>query len=206
MAAASSTSVGSWLDMGWTELSHSLLTLTYRVFAHLFLVLRQVWTHDGPQSETFGLAPNYECCTTNFNQGWPKLINQVVMSTEDGGAAVALLLPASAKLADGSTVVVETSYPFEDLVVVRCIPARGRTTTLPLYIRVPHWATQATINGTAVPAGTMAKRSCGAGQPTAFILDLSPEVLVEEWAGDRHGGVATNPVRLPPPMLLVPPC
>ena len=26
------------------------------------------WTHDGDMSETFGLEPNFGCCTANFNQ------------------------------------------------------------------------------------------------------------------------------------------
>ena len=28
-----------------------------------------VWTHDGDMAETYGLEPNYGCCTANFNQG-----------------------------------------------------------------------------------------------------------------------------------------
>ena len=50
--------------------------------------------------------------------GWPKLIKQVVMASPDKGAAVVLLLPATATLADGSTVKVDTTYPFEDTVKV----------------------------------------------------------------------------------------
>jgi hypothetical protein len=29
------------------------------------------WKNDGDMSETYGLEPNYGCCTANFNQGWP---------------------------------------------------------------------------------------------------------------------------------------
>eukprot|EP01050_Picozoa_sp_SAG11_P014409 SAG11_NODE_1772_length_4273_cov_3.739578_9_plen_147_part_00 len=29
------------------------------------------WKHDGDMSETYGLEPNYGCCTANFNQGAP---------------------------------------------------------------------------------------------------------------------------------------
>ena len=27
-----------------------------------------VWGHDGDMAETYGLEPNYGCCTANFNQ------------------------------------------------------------------------------------------------------------------------------------------
>ena len=40
-----------------------------------------VWTHDGDLAETYGLEPNFGCCTANFNQGWPKFSHLLVFST-----------------------------------------------------------------------------------------------------------------------------
>ena len=90
------------------------------------------WKHDGDMAETYGLEPNYGCCTANFNQGWPKFIKQVVMTTPDKGAAVTLLVPSTSTLADGSTVKVDTTYPFEDTVKISCTAKAG---AFPLYIR-----------------------------------------------------------------------
>ena len=128
------------------------------------------------------------------------------------GAAVTLLIPATATLADGSTVTVDTAYPFEvgtdlrpmmpnrlpfssaaccrqDTVKISCKP---KAAAFPLSIRVPGWASNATIDGKPVQAGTFAKRTCATSSPNLFTLDLAPEIVVETWAGDRHGGVATN--------------
>ena len=150
-----------------------------------------IWTHDGDMSETFGLEPNFGCCTANFNQGWPKLISQVVMAMPAvGGAAVTLLIPANATLPDGSSVRVQTAYPFEDTVRVTCSP-KGKA--VPLWIRVPNWATQATMNGKKVAAGTFTKASCAPGGRNTFTLALAPEITIEAWAGDKAGGAAKAP-------------
>ena len=150
------------------------------------------WTHDGDMAETFGLAPNFGCCTANFNQGWPKFINQVVMETVAAGkgAAVTLLVPATATLADGSSVTINTSYPFSDSVQVSCKP---KAAAFPLLIRVPSWATKATLNGKPVAAGAFAQQTCSPGGSNSFTLELAPEITVEEWAADQHGGAAPHP-------------
>ena len=48
-----------------------------------------VWQHDNAFSETYGLEPNYGCCTANFNQGWPKFAaRQFAVVPEIGRAHV----------------------------------------------------------------------------------------------------------------------
>ena len=53
------------------------------------------------------------------------------MATPDKGAAVTLLLPSTSTLADGSTVKVDTAFPFEDTVKV----SLGFGRILALYCR-----------------------------------------------------------------------
>ena len=115
-------------------------------------------------------------------------------SAEHGdGAAVTLLIPASATLKDGATVNVTTTYPFEDTVVVTCQTSKSKPRSFPLSIRVPVWATNATLNGLAVAAGMFSQQRCQSNSAAnRFVLELSPEIAVEEWAGDQHGGAAKN--------------
>eukprot|EP00052_Salpingoeca_macrocollata_P011437 m.88145 g.88145 ORF g.88145 m.88145 type:complete len:735 (+) comp18056_c0_seq4:28-2232(+) len=142
-----------------------------------------VWGHDGPDAELYGLAPNYGCCTANFNQGWPKFANMLYFSVGDKGVAVGAYAPSVANFGSGVTVEVNTSYPFEDTVnIIVTTPY-----PLPLYVRIPGWAheNQVAVNtsvlGTA-PNGTMHKISLPAGHSTVR-LTFFPTVRLEQWYG-----------------------
>ena len=69
---------------------------------------------------------------------------------------------------------------FEDTVIVSCFPSPNAPDGFALLIRVPVWASNATINGRAVTAGTFATQHCGGARgANEFVLELSPEVRLE---------------------------
>ena len=45
-----------------------------------------LFTTNGPESNLFGLEPNFGCCTANMHQGWPKLAAHLWMKTRGRGA------------------------------------------------------------------------------------------------------------------------
>jgi len=111
-------------------------------------------------------------------------------ASPDGGLAVSILGPVSARLASGVTVNVSTDYPFSDDVVVALAGLPAGALVFPLYIRVPSWATGATlsVNGGAPQAvgavnGTLLRVDwAGAAGPTATVtLATNPAVRVEPW-------------------------
>ncbi|HXB73872.1 MAG TPA: beta-L-arabinofuranosidase domain-containing protein [Candidatus Acidoferrales bacterium] len=55
---------------------------------------RRAWTTNGPESNLYGLEPNFGCCTSNFHQGWPKLTASLWMATPDDGLAAVVYAPS----------------------------------------------------------------------------------------------------------------
>jgi hypothetical protein len=137
------------------------------------------WATEGPESNLFGLAPNYGCCTANFHQGWPKFAAHLWMRTPDEGLAAIAWAPCevSATLRGVAVrVVVDTDYPFRETVTLTVTPERAAR--FPLALRIPAWAEGATVQVGAEPA-----RAVGAG---------AMHRLDREW----HGATSVN-VRLP---------
>jgi DUF1680 family protein len=111
------------------------------------------WATNGPESNLFGLEPNYGCCTSNLHQGWPKFAAHLWMKTPDEGLVAAAWAPCrvEARLRDVAVAVsVETDYPFRDSIAIAVTPARAAR--FPLLLRVPRWA-----EGALVRVGTAAE-------------------------------------------------
>ena len=105
-----------------------------------------LWTTNGPESNIFGLEPNFGCCTANMHQGWPKFAAHLWMSTPDGGAALVAYAPNTAEFRTRGTSVflsVDTEYPFRESVEVRV--RTGKPVPFPLLLRVPAWAERASL-------------------------------------------------------------
>ncbi|MDE3167778.1 MAG: glycoside hydrolase family 127 protein [Acidobacteriota bacterium] len=117
------------------------------------------WATNGPESNIFGLEPNFGCCTANMHQGWPKLAANLWMATPDEGLAAVVYGPSevATTVRGGVAVRIEeqTEYPFRESVVFTVRPARAAV--FPVALRIPEWAAGATVavNGAAV-AGVQA--------------------------------------------------
>ena len=97
------------------------------------------WTTDGPESNLFGLEPNFGCCTANFNQGWPKFAASLFMLSHDDGLVAAAYAPCEVRTMVRDTqvhVVEETNYPFRGMVHLTVNPAASLA--FPLLLRIPH--------------------------------------------------------------------
>jgi len=104
------------------------------------------WTTDGPESNLFGLEPNFGCCTANYHQGWPKFAASLWMASADDGLVAAVYGPSEAHVMLGGTnvyVVEETEYPFHGKIHITVNPEKPLS--FPLRLRIPSWAIGATI-------------------------------------------------------------
>ena len=148
------------------------------------------WTTDGPESNLFGLEPNFGCCTANFNQGWPKFAASLFLhsgATDNDardGLVAAVYAPCEVRTVLGGTpvhIVEETGYPFRGMVRFTVNPSSSMS--FPMQFRIPAWAGGATImvNGQAAPApapGSFARidRRWKLGDRVEITFPMTPRV------------------------------
>jgi hypothetical protein len=148
------------------------------------------WATDGPESNLFGLEPNFGCCTANFHQGWPKFASSLFMlsgaqntATHDGLVA-AVYAPCEVRTVLRGTpihVVEETGYPFHGTVRITIDPASPLS--FPLQLRIPAWAagTTITVNDHPEPsptAGSFARieRTWKSADRVEIVFPMTPRV------------------------------
>ncbi|KAJ7582533.1 hypothetical protein C8J56DRAFT_955050 [Mycena floridula] len=150
---------------------------------------------DGPESNIFGLEPNYPCCTVNFPQGWPKFITNAFLKTIDGKSLVHLYLgpfSASVVLDDDNdvAVLVETLYPFGDTLTISIEAKKSFT----YYARIPSWvvggsiAVNGSISQGLTPVDGLQAIEIKAGK-TTLSLDLPADITIES---RPHGSIAIH--------------
>ncbi len=100
----------------------------------------RVYTDNGPESNLYGLEPNFGCCTANMHQGWPKFTSHLWARTADGGLAAMAYAPSMVEIEIGGKPVrveLKTDYPFSDELTFTVHAAAP--TTFPLRLRIPSW-------------------------------------------------------------------
>lgn len=154
------------------------------------------WVSDGPESNLFGLEPNFGCCTANFNQGWPKFAASLFLLSGDqntdthDGLVAAVYAPCEVRTSLRGTavhIVEETNYPFRGDVSFTIRPAAPLL--FPLQLHIPAWATDASIkvNGKPEPqakAGTFARieRIWRSGDQIEIRFPMQPRI--SRWFND----------------------
>ncbi len=99
------------------------------------------WSTNGPYAHTFGLEPNYGCCTANFSQGWPKFALSPFMHNENT-IINSVMLPSA--LNDNSVKIrLETNYPFENKMHYYIDAEKD----FDFVIRIPSFAKNLKVNG-----------------------------------------------------------
>jgi uncharacterized protein len=146
---------------------------------------RRDWTSNGPESNLFGLEPNFGCCTANMHQGWPKFAASLWMATPDHGLAAVAYAPSevTSVVNEGvsATIKEETDYPFR--ATIRFQIKLSQSADFPIVLRIPNWAEGATIsvNGHAVSTGqpgsfATLRQTWNSGDAIELRLPMKPEV------------------------------
>lgn len=137
-----------------------------------------------------------------MHQGWPKFLQRMVQAAAWGGVAVTMWGPvtASVPLVAGQgigaivNVSIVTDYPFGDTAtVVVSVPA-GIGATLPVSLRIPSWATAATVTvngGTAKTpvSGAFFNVTVATGATTTIVVAFNPAIRVDTWV---NGSLAVH--------------
>ena len=104
-------------------------------------MLMAPWSTNGPSAHTFGLEPNFGCCTANFNQGWPKFALSAFLYKDDT-ILNAVMLP-SILTGNGVTIRLETEYPFQNKMLYFIEAEKA----FHFQIRIPAFAKNLCVNG-----------------------------------------------------------
>ena len=104
---------------------------------------------NGPYAHTFGLEPNFGCCTANFSQGWPKFALSAFMR-RDNTIINSVMLPCTLKDKD-LTISLKTEYPFKNKMHYS-VDAQNE---IALIVRIPSFAKNLKVNGKEVNAGDL---------------------------------------------------
>lgn len=104
-----------------------------------------IYTTNGPDSNLYGLDPNYGCCTANMHQAWPKFASSLWLKHNQGPIACSYA-PCTVNTAFREAKVnieVESKYPFHDSLRIKV--QTDRETSMKLRLRQPKWCRALTI-------------------------------------------------------------
>ncbi len=138
-----------------------------------------IYYTNSPESNLFGLEPNFGCCTANFSQGWPKLTVSSFLREGEDTIVAALTLPVTLNTTVngvGVRVSCETDYPFKGHLTYTV--RTDAPVAFTLKIHVPENCSAVTVDGRSTPAenGFVTVRRTFEGE-TTLAVDFTFETV-----------------------------
>lgn len=127
-------------DDMWT---HQYLQMSNQISCEKFPG-KSLFRTNNEEAHLFGLEPHFGCCTSNFNQGWPKFTISAFMHHDDTIIS-AVPIPTTLKT-DDFTVILDTEYPFKNQFVYKIDTKKD----VKLIVRIPSFAKNILVDGSVV--------------------------------------------------------
>ena len=134
---------------------------------------RSLFRTNNHEAHLFGLEPHYGCCTSNFNQGWPKFALSAFMHSGDT-IINSMLLPCDL-CCDTAQISLDTEYPFVNTLKYKVCAKKDFT----LEIRIPSFAKNVTVDGVACGEGNIVL-SFKQGEQKEFCVAFDADVRIEK--------------------------
>jgi DUF1680 family protein len=173
--------------MQWIELNKQMLHLTgdskyaqeiERSAYNALLGARYTngvdWSYHSFTNGSWHVAHFNDCCPSSGVMALEELVGEI-FSKRENGIAVNLITDASAKVGK-SQISVKTNYPFDGKVEIK-VTSKEK---LPIFIRIPDWATNATIDGESVKAGEYFKVDRAWKEKDVVILNFPIELKLHQ--------------------------
>ena len=107
------------------------------------------WFNNEKDSNTYGLEPNFGCCTANMHQAWPKLVQSLWY--KEGDTLVSMVFaPSRLCTGEGEEMIeIETKTDYPAGLQVEYLIHRAGNVPIKWKIRIPGWCGRfhVTING-----------------------------------------------------------
>ncbi|KKI90100.1 hypothetical protein WQ54_23620 [Bacillus sp. SA1-12] len=113
----------------------------------------QPFSTNNGEAHLFGLEPHFGCCTSNFNQAWPKFALSTFMDTNNGIACVAIA-PSNVETVINDVQVkisLSTDYPFHNK--MNFSVKVSKPVEFAFDIRIPAFCSSAAVNGAHAESG-----------------------------------------------------
>ena len=144
-----------------------------------------VFGTNGPDSNRFGLEPNFGCCTANMGQGWPKFAASIFMESAEG-VAICALAPATLdceKAGKPLRVTLEGDYPFRD--EMKIVIEAPEEIACPIDLRIPGYAEAASVDGKPEAPGAFVRL----GQCWKGKREITLRLTMRQEMTDRPSGM-----------------